>query len=217
MKTNITALLVSASLLSACATTHPGELGSAIDKDSIPLNISAQTVEGGTGESFQLIEITVENTSDEWLKVANAEVVIGNPSESHMSVVLGSDLKDWAEAMKTRQLKEQHNTGLAQTALIALGAIATLSSDRTTKLVGATAAIGGTAWVAGSAVNQAYEQATQTNKAPETHLYHPFSVPGKMFVRRWILLNKPSAMRVVNLVIQMESVEGQKGRYEIKL
>ena len=54
-------------------------------------------------------------------------------------------------------------------------------------------------------------------KVPGHHLYTPFAVPGKMFLRKWLLINKPVGTMVNNLVIEFETVEGQKERYAIKM
>lgn len=209
-------------LLISCATTHPGNEGKSLEKEShLPLKVSAQTIENAKGESFQLIEVTLENTSENWLKVNRSQIVIDNPAESKLSVVVGKDLRDWAQAMELRLQKDEHNKKLLQLGLVTAGAVAAVAGAKSNNAalgtVGTVTFLGTYAWAVTDVIRQSYKAAEQSEKVPENHIYQPFSVPGKMFLRRWVLLNKPSQNLVNNLVIELETIEGKKDSYEIKL
>ncbi len=222
MKYLLICMIALVNLFIGCATTHPGNEGKSTAKEPIiPLKISAQTIDDARGESFQLIELTLENTSENWLRIARSQIVISNPAESKLSVVLGKDLRDWAQAMELRLKKDEHNRQLLQVGLVTAGAAAvvagTHNNDSSVATVGMATLVGTSAWAVTDVIRQSYRTAQQVDKIPENHLYQAFSVPGKMFLRRWILLNKPSNSLVTTLVIALETVEGEKEHYEIKL
>ena len=215
-------LLVFVLFTVACATTHPGSEGKALPGEAaLPMKVSAQTIDNAKGESFQLIEVTVENLADEWLRIHNARVVIDNPAESKLSIVLGQDLKDWAQAMELRLKKDEHNRELLKIGLGAAGGVAAVVGSQTNNpgvtLAGASLLLGTYAWAVTDVIRHGYASSTQANRVPENHLHQSFSVPGKMFLRRWVLINKPSATLINHLVIEFETVGGEKNTYEINL
>ncbi|HAG90539.1 MAG TPA: hypothetical protein DCL41_01630, partial [Bdellovibrionales bacterium] len=189
-------------------------------KFHMPLKVSVQNIDYRFGDPFQLFEVTVENTSDEWVRINKSEVIINNPAQSKMSVVTGNDLVDWAQAMNSRKNKENHNRQMRDIGIITLGTIAaggSNSSDPIISAVGDSSMIGTTAWAVDEVIRKSLEKAEQSEKTPQNHLYRPFAVPGKMYVRKWVLLNKPSKNRINKLVLELESVEGEKEKYEISM
>ena len=208
--------------LTACASTHPGSEGRSLNTNwRLPLKVSAQTIDDARGEAFQLIEVTLENVSESWVKVNRTQVVINNPAESKLSVVLGKDLKDWAQAMKFRLMKDEHNRQMLQLGLATAGAVASASGTQDNNsalaVAGAVTLIGTYAWAVTDTIQQSYKSAEQSEKVPENHLYQSFSVPGKMFLRRWVLLNKPSQSLIRTFVLELETIEGEKDTYEVSL
>ena len=221
MKLHQPVCIFSLVILTACASTHPGKKGYSLKGTTIPIKISAQNIDYDPKGAFQLIEVTLENPSNDWVKIAHTEVVIANPAESKISVVLGKDLKYWAEAMNERYKIKQHNQEMLQTGLLAAGAVAAVAGvkDGNSNLASAgaglmTATYG---WAVADVISTKIDLAEQSDKSPENHLYHPFSLPSQLFLRRWILINKPVGQHVNKLVIEFETVEGEKDLYEISI
>jgi hypothetical protein len=214
-------LFIALLTLSACATTHPGKMGASLKNSNIPLKISAQKVDQKENEAFQLVDVTIENISDIWLKIHSVRVVIKDPSMSKVSVVMGRDLKDWALAMEARMRAESYNKNVAMMGLAAVGAAATaygLYDDKPEVAVaGAAALVGAGAWAATNQSKSSLKKATTSDTLPNNHLYQSFSVPAKMFARRWVLLNKPSDQIIDKILLDVETVEGEKDTYEIVL
>lgn len=209
-------------LMTACASTHPGNIGESISPQAkLPLKISAESIDAKKNESFQLIDLTLENTSDAWLKINRTQVLIGDPAESKLSVVLGSDLKDWAQAVSFKQKQDQHNTEMAQMGLLGVGTAAALMGgyrgDSGLATAGAAVAVGTYGWVLTDAISSSINEAQRSEKIPDNHLYHSASIPSKMFLRRWVLINKPVGQVLNKLVIEFETVEGEKDTYAINL
>lgn len=203
-------------LVMGCATTHPGAIGSSLKNNlNLPVKISAETIDGGINDAFQLISVTFENTSDRWVKISSARFALNGPT--NISVVTGEDLQQWGQAMQFKLLKDQHNKEVAQTIILTGGTIAMSSNDKGTRLAGALATLGVLGWAVTDVVTTSYNKATQAEQFPENHLSHPFSVPGKLFVRRWILINKPSNTMVEKIVVDVETISGEKDSYEIAI
>jgi hypothetical protein len=214
--------LILAALLAACATTHPGTIGETVGEGpKLPLRVSAQAVGDPAGESFQMFEVTLENTSDVWLKINRAHVVTPDDPNAKVSVVVGKDLEDWVSAMNERRRQQEYNKSIAKGALLASGilvaAIGKHNNNSAAELAGEVAALGGASWMLADALNTDYRWATSPTKVPSTHLHNSYSIPGKMFLRRWVLLNKPPNARITNLVIEFEAVDGTKSTYAVSL
>lgn len=206
--------------LSSCASTHPGQLAiSQNTSQNLPLKISAENIEDPKGEAFQLIDLTFENLSDRWVKIHSIKVVTDDAMQ--ISVVTGNDLKDWGKAMSFKLKKDEHNKSLAQTSLLLGGSVAmnagNSSNSKALETAGAIAIIGTSAWVVGDVIQASLASATETDSLPENHISHPFSVPGKLFIRRWVLLNKPSDFVISKLVFAVETISGEKDSYEVSL
>lgn len=207
--------------LSACATTHPGNMGHSLNNTNLPLQISALKVEQKENETFELIDITIENTSDIWLKINSVRLVIDDPSKNKISVVMGRDLKDWALAMEAAIKRDAYNKNIAMTGLAAVGAVATAyglsDGNNQVAALGAATLVGAGVWAATDKTKSNYKIATTSQTVPDNHLYQSFSVPAKMFTRKWILLNKPINTTISSIVLNIETVEGIKDTYEISL
>lgn len=208
-------------LATGCASKHPGsEATSAANASKIPLKVSAKTLENPKGKSFQLLEITFENLSPEWVKISNADVIIADPSKSRLSVVMGKDLTDWAYAMDNELRLYRHNAEVAQGALVfggsLLSGLGASNDSQILALAGLGAIIGGYTWAVSDTIRFAISSAEHIDKTPSTHLYTNFSIPGQMFQRRWVLINKPNDEVLDKLVLAVETVDGVKDNYEIK-
>lgn len=216
-------LMFSLLFLSACASTHPG-LEAQVLKSDTSITLSAQSVDVRENDAFQLIEVTLENVSDGWVRIEKADVIINPNITDKVSVVVGDDLKSWANAMKFRLNKEQHNAALGQIALVAAGSVAAAASGNsnsntadTAAAVGAAAVLGGYAWATVDTIKAVYRNVEGVDSTPENHLYAKMSIPPKMFIRRWVLLNKPSNGYVNKVIIKVKTVEGTEGLYAINL
>lgn len=210
------ALILSCFLLSSCATTHPGNLGSSNGKANFPLKMSARTIDFEVDSPFQLVEFTFENTSKDWLKLTNTKVVIDNPTASKVSVVLGNDLLSWAEAVQAKNQKDNYNKEIWQTGLFGLGTIGALSGNKDAAVAGVAVMIGTSIWAATDAYAGKYKTATGVDTKPKSHLYEDMSIPGTMFFRRWVLLNKPAGTAVKKIILQLEDVNNNRGLYEVE-
>jgi len=214
-------LFTASVLMMACASTHPGKLGrtDSGSASKLPLVISAKLINNSDSEAFELLEVTLENTSDKWLRLNQSEVVITGDMTSQLSVVVGQDLRTWAEAAALREKVDRQNKDVLQTGLILGGAIAMAGSGKNKSLgdAGALMALGGYSWVVADAVNNSINKAEGIESVPENHLYRPVTIPGKMYLRRWVLINKPSDKKLQSVTLRFKNIEGDEDTYVIPL
>jgi hypothetical protein len=221
MKTIFLMTLLS-TLLAACATIHSGKGGhSMADTPKMPIKISGRTIGEPNGDAFQLMEVTIENTSDEWLRISHSEVLIKDPEVSKLSVVVDSDLKSWAAAYQAREEMEKTNRDLLNAGLILGGITATAigynRGDEGIVNAGSFVSSWGYASVAWDALKGTYAKGQGVDHVPESHLYAPMAIPPKMFLRRWVLINKPAKITLGILAIRLENAAGEKESYAISI
>lgn len=202
----------------ACASVHPGYDGMAVD-NKIPMKISAQTVgKNAEDDSFQLVEVTLENTSSKWVKISTGRVLIADKAAEEISLVVGNDLRDWAKAVANRDRIEAQNDGVLMASLVSAGALATaLSKDKTVRSIGAISSAGGVGMAAHRVYNASLRDAEGVEQNPEDYITSPVSIPGKLFQRRWLVLNKPAGQLVRTLVVEFETATGEKDTYVVGL
>lgn len=200
--------------LVGCASTHPGMMGTS-KLNVLPLKVSAETI-GDSSGAFQMLEITLENTSDDWVRVTEAEVLIP-PSENKLSVVVGQDLKDWASAMEAKASVARHNQDMTTLGVIAAGFLAGFSNDPIVSTIGGAAVVGGAGASVANDLSRAKKNVTKVQLVPETHLMHPFSVPGTLPMKRWVLINKSSKVYLHRLAFSVTTIDGKKDIYEVEL
>lgn len=148
----------------SCASTHPGSIAT-VDPHSerLPLIISAEIIDNHEkNDPFQLIGITFENEKDNWVRIKNSELIIDNPAESGISVVVGEDLNEWANAMAFRVNRDKHNSEMTLLALDAIGAAALISGthnkNSNLQAIGGVTTLASTTWRVTDDINQSINQ-----------------------------------------------------------
>jgi len=206
----------------SCASTHEGNLANSIGGDNNQsVKVSAQTIERDKDSAFELVEVTFENNDSDWFRVSSAKILTGDPSVTKINVVVGEDLKSWAEAMDFKYRKESYNTAVAITAAQAATAAAmaagTSTNNKNLQTAGAVGYIASIGWAASEVISAAKRQAISSRGTPESHLYEPFTVPPSLFIRRWVLLSKPVGLNLQKLVIEINTIDGKKAFYAVML
>lgn len=208
--------------LTACASIHPGnESTSSSNSDPLGLKISARLVDEKKEDSFSLIEVTLENENDDWVKIASAEVPITNPAESKLSVVVGKDLFDWADAVAERDKLEKHNRAVLETVALAGGATALVfgggnHGSNAAFIAGTAVYTGALGFYLTDIFKYSKNQVESAGTLPDHHLYTPFSIPGRLFTRKWVVLNRPVGKRIELLAISLKTVDGRSAHYTVQ-
>jgi len=213
--------LLSLTLLTACASVHKGNMAEQTGGDKVDgLLISAVELSDPSKEGFSMIAFNFENQSQEWMKFEKAEVEIDEHAAKTVSVVRGKDLVDWSAAMAARQELQKQNREMAQLGLVALGAVAVVASggkNNGAALAGAGALGAAEGWALADAIRYGQMRAENPKADPDNYIYSSFSVPPKMFLRKWVLLNKPVGKQITILPIIVTFVDGRQVNMNVKL
>lgn len=209
-------------LTAGCASVHPGSKANNFSGDQIQeMVVSAEEVTDPMEEAFSMISITFENKGESWLRIDEAEVLIDSELADKVSLIKGRDLRDWAIAMEERARVEQHNRQMSQLGLAFLGATAAAvggsKGHSSAYLVGAGTVASSQVWMVSDAISYSRLNANRPEAVPEKHLNQKFSVPAKMFMRRWVLLNKPIGQRITDLPLRIKTVDGREAKLMVKL
>ncbi len=208
--------------LSACASVHPGTLARPNEGSAaLPLKVSVETIDRDIDSAFELVQVTYENLSNEWVRIAKTEALTGDPAKSHISVVVGKDLVAWAEAMTAKEDLERYNREMLQSGLLVAGAAAAVAGSASGNdglaASGTAVMAGTTAWAAVDVISARRKMANSPRHVPDAHLYAETIVPPKLFLRRWLLFNKPAGTRLPWVVFTVETVEGKKSTYTMEV
>lgn len=208
--------------MSACASVHPGEMARRNDGSSpLPLDVSVNTIDVEKGSPFQLVQVTYENTSDDWVRISKAEALTGDSAKNHINVVVGKDLVAWAEAVAAKEDLERQNQEILQTTALVAGAATSVagaaSGNETLETAGLAVVMGTSVWAAADVFSARKRQANSPRLIPESHLYAETIVPPKMFIRRWILFSKPTNTLLPWVVFSVETAEGKKATYTLQM
>src|SRR4051794_14681085 len=102
--------LLSVLALSACASVHQGKLAeTASGKGNSQLLVSGKEINEQNGEPFALLALTFENKGDDWIRIARIDLLIDEEAAKSVSVVVGQDLSDWAQAQQAKESLERYN------------------------------------------------------------------------------------------------------------
>ena len=208
-------------LLAGCATTHPGVKGRQIDGVSQSLEISANPVTEYSDKSNIFIDFTFENKGTRWVRIDQVKVEFPNKSQAAHNVIVGDDLKIWAESYKNKRKLNQHNGDLGMAALILTGAGIAISGSRSNnggfESLGLAGLGAGAAWSATRNVRDSQRAAQTSEIVPENYILAPLTVPSQGFLRRWVLVNIPTELIAKSAVLTLTTVEGDVLKYEIPI
>lgn len=202
-----------------CASTHPGQMAKCTSGDlGAQLIVSAKNMENPNQKSYQLVEVTIENKSDSWVRIQSGQIVVDDPATSKVSTVMGKDLSDWAQAKKFEVEKNEYNNLLTQGVILGTGAVLSVAGkDSDLGKLGSLMVVGTLGWAVFDTVNSEIEKTNTASKVPQSHLGNSAAIPGGLFVRRWVLLNKPAKEKIKTLNIELTTIEGKKALYAVKM
>ena len=174
-----------------------------------------------SSEYFGYFDITFENKSDRWLTLSRVKVSFPDSQGADIRFVTGNDFIQWRDVMAKSIALDEANKKTAMAVVGALGyGLASLSGNRGLQVAGAAAA----ATAAGAYVVQGFgnwqDSLERAKMFPQNHLMGDTVrlLPG-LYADRWLLINSRNHAKmgyVTKLVIDIETTEGDKGRYSLE-
>jgi hypothetical protein len=158
------------------------------------LLISGEEISEYASKHFGLIQVTFENTSADWARVARLSLDFGDATTTAaVSVPEGSDIDSWMTATLQRNVIRDTNQAIALGTLLAIGvAVETIGavSGRTgVAAAGGVVELGAAAGLAVDTFTDAGPGLESGTAFPRSHLLaQPFAIPPGLFSKRWVLL-----------------------------
>ena len=185
-----------------CATVHTGHK---IEHGG--LTVSATFNDKMSSDHFELLELTFENRSNEWITLKQPSLDFGDAMNSAIVIPGGPKIMLWAEAATNAENLREYNRQLMWGTAAVAGAVAAGVSSQNDALRAAglgTMAAGLTVLTVKS-IEKERDKVMRAGLFPSSHLYAgDFEVPPGLFLRRWVLLQAKksdslAAIRTVNL------------------
>lgn len=187
---------------SGCATVHPGMMGLAVDEhgrrvgDRTPLGlrVSSRELDELSSQSIGAVEVTLENTSNRWLRVHEVELDFGGPVENERVAVLDpEELRAWFQGAQLNATRKRQNADgiIIAVALggLLLGLAGAMSDSPGLSLAGDLAITGSMTAAVARDLNDHVEAAQTVPVFPENHLFAtPFAIPPGLAVKKLVVL-----------------------------
>lgn len=217
-------LVLSAAVSSACASVPNAYYAKPMDlhgkladepRTASGLVISGEEIGSLSSPYFGVIHLTFENTTGEWIHVRSITLGFGGGlKDASVSVTAGEELASWSRAIDQRNAIRRTNTATALEILAFAGTAAAVARGRKP------AGVAGAAVAAGSVAALVAESTAARISAaespyPEEHLLNlPFSVPPRLFTKRWITLNTKEGAAVPCIDAMLIDFSTDRGQHE---
>ncbi len=156
------------------------------------LQISAEEDSSMGSKYFGLVQVTLENRSQEWVKVKKVSIDFGSEDcNQNIKIVSGNEISTWYDATSKRNQISEYNRNLFLGALALAGTAAVAGSSKDgVKMAGAAGTLGAITALTVSDINKNLNRLEYAKIFPETHLMAgPFLIPPGLFAKKWVLLN----------------------------
>jgi hypothetical protein len=165
-----------------CASIHGGPLGVAVtgeghrvrdaEAPELRLVISARQLPMLSSCYFGAVEVTFENRSPDWISIRQVDFDFGRMGrDGHVRLPEGTRVRAWLEATLQRNLIRYGDSPNAPD-LVAFGVLATATESHPPPV----------------------DLATTVAQALDSHLLAaPFSVPPRLFIKKWVLIQSDGA------------------------
>ncbi len=204
-----------------CASTHPGHAGKRLQGETDALMVSAETVKEYSDRSNIFLDFTIENKGNRWLRIDQVELEFPNQSGAIHNVIVGDDLRVWAESYANKARRDDHNASLGAVGAVAAGLMVAVLGSRSSN--GGYATLG----LATASVGAGFDVKRQIRKGqmsvqnselvPENYILAPMTVPSQGFLRRWVLVNIPNELIAKNAILTLKTIEGEVLKYEVPI
>jgi hypothetical protein len=148
-----------------------------------------------SSKHFGLINLTIENQSDQWKRVRNVRISFGGEdADSKAQVLVGKGLASWAEAVQHLDLIHRHNRGIVLASLALAGAlVAGAGAAAGENIVGGVAlgaSLGAASALKVTELGDRVRDLENPSIVPANHLLAgELEIPPKLFVRRFLVVD----------------------------
>ena len=218
--------------VTACATVQTGPYGIPVDLSGHPLSgghrtpagllISARENASLSSDNFGVIVLTLENTTDDWIRIDRMQLGFGGAGRTAaVDVLAGEQLESWANAATVVETIRTENELMLWEGLSLVGEMGSLAAkNRKARTAGVAVAAGANLGAAMVATGLA-ARGLDTRYYPESHLLEvPFSIPPHLFTRRWLTLGThttPGTPCIEQMLLDYQTAHGDQERVWVML
>lgn len=198
--------------LLACASTKNKNFANYIREDGVKQSFANTSIRGLrvtfdrnvdlSDENFDVLMISFENESKEWIRLNQWEVDFATKAiKQDVKILNGRELQAWAKATQMRSRAQTHNSNVLLASILGLSVIGeTVSSDpaiqNTAKLTGAASL----SLLAAKSLQESAQMASGNQTFPENHLLREeVLVPPGLTEKRWIVFQVRTPMKQLSL------------------
>lgn len=204
-----------------CASTHPGQIGKQVAGPQKDLQVSADPIAEYSDSTNVVLDFTLENKGTRWLRIDQVQLEFPNESNVVHNIIVGDDLKIWAESYANKRKRDNYNKDLGIAGLVLTGVTVAILGNRSSDVgyssAGLAVASAGGVWGSQKTVRDRQLKAQTSEVVPENYVLAPMTIPSQGFLRRWVLVNIPDKLIAKNAILILKTIEGDVLRYEIPI
>lgn len=214
-------IILSAIFFTACASTHPGYKGKAVDRQSSPdIIVSAQKVDTYSDPTNVFYNLVIENKGDQWLDVESVEVEFPNDESVSHKILVDSEIDAWAKSYAIRARRDDHNANLGVAGLILGGLVLMVAAAGGGGGAGDLAKVGAAASLAGTGIEATRETlkskryAENSAMVPSNYVFTGVQIPSSGLAEKWLLVHVPQRRIAKKMLVRLK-MKDQNWEYRI--
>jgi len=164
------------------------------------IDVSADEVTSLSSPNLGVVALTFTNHTEDFIRITGVSLNFDAPVNEQVSIPVGDNISSWADAIAIRNRIRSGSAQLASGVLMPGGSILAsmghFRPDRAEATTGQLAAPAPLAVSEFQVTQAAAESAQIATLVPADHLLAgPFSVPPKLFAKKWILLKSDGRVK----------------------
>ena len=209
------------SILTSCASYQTGNFAyRESGKHPAAFPITAEVDKALASDNFIVINFTFGNLSNSWKRVKKVRLKFKDKKENeNIKITVGNDLTAWREGINHKVAIDKYNRDVLLGSLAMAGAAIASTSNKSSNIKAGL--ILTSASISVGATNELIDKIDGLHRGaivPQTHLYNPFSVPPKLYIKRWVVLEVPPTIKAPNkLWFTVDYEDGTSAEYSLKL
>ncbi len=237
---NILSIICLFIFCTSCASVHSGSYAVPVNQVNSDTTKKTSIEEGLQAESeliisgklkrqlsskfFAFIDLTFENTSQEWVRLTDIKIDFGSEeANENINFTYGTDLSVWFKSTQKRNKIRNYNQQLAIGVITGLGAgIAAGSNNSNIQSLGLMTATAGATVLSVNEFNKIQSKIEDAEIFPENHLFaKDFIIPPGLFDKKWLVINSKNHGKIgfitdLYLEYRINDIEKEKVKLQFR-
>ena len=204
-----------------CASLHPGEEVTGLTPEASVLKVSISPSAEYSDPTNVFLDFTLENLGSEWVRIEKTELEFDTETKTgskfRQEILVGDDLRAWAESYATKKRIDDHNAeiGIAGLVLAGMTAIVASGGNMNVASAGAVTAAGGLTAGSYREYSTKIRNAESSRLVPESCLLAPITIPSQGAIKRWVVVHTPDRLIGKKAKLTLRTKSGRVMTYEV--